>query len=57
MERTLVDALIELEIQVVLKVPVVVGGYEVLKQFPHQSDFYEGDPVLVVMVDPFSTKK
>ena len=55
MERTLVDALIELEIQVVLKVPVVVGGYEVLKQFPQYSNFYGDDPALVVMVvvDPF----
>ena len=55
MEITLVEALVELEIQVVLEVSVVVEGYEVFKQFPHHSDFYGGDPALVVMVvvDPF----
>ena len=30
-EKTLVEALVELEIQVVFGVSVVVGGYEVLK--------------------------
>ena len=44
MEKTLVKALVELEIQVVLKVPVVVEGYEVLKQFPQPSDFYGTTP-------------
>ena len=59
MERTLVEALVKLEIQVVLEVSVVVGGYEVLKQFPQPSNFYEGNPALVVMVvvDPFSTRR
>ena len=57
-ERILVDALVELEIQVVLGVPVVVRDYEGLKQFPHQLDFYRGVPALVVMVvDPFSTRR
>ena len=50
MERTLVEALVELEIQVVLEVSVVVGGYEVLKQFSQHSDFYEDDPALIMMV-------
>ena len=55
MERTLIEALVELEIQVVLEVLVVVGDYGVLKQFPQHSDFYGDDPTLVVMVvvDPF----
>ena len=57
MERTLVEVLVELEIQVVSEIPVVVevGGCEVLKQFPQRSDFYGDDPALVVMVvvDPF----
>ena len=55
MERTLIEALVELEIQVVLEVLVVVEGYEVLKQFPQYSNFYGDDPALVVMVvvDPF----
>ena len=33
-ERIPVEALVELEIQVVLEVVVVVGDYGVLKQFP-----------------------
>ena len=54
MERILVEALVELEIQVVLGVLVMVGGYEVLKHLFYQSHFYGGDPALVVMVvDPF----
>ena len=63
MERTLVEALVELEIQVVLEVLVVVEvevmGCEVLKQFPQCSDFYGDDPALVVMVvvDPFLQRK
>ena len=59
MERTLVKALVKLEIQVVLEVLVVVKGYEVLKQFPQHSDFYGDDPALVVMVvvDPFLQKE
>ena len=54
-ERIPVEALVELEIQVVLEVLVVVGDYGVLKQFSQHSDFYEDDPALVVMVvvDPF----
>ena len=36
----------------------MVGGYEMLKQLPHQSDFYGDDPALIVMVvDPFSTRR
>ena len=59
MERTLVEALVELEIQVVLKVLIVIGDYEVLKQFSQHSDFYGDDPALVVMVvvDPFLQKE
>ena len=59
MEKTLVEALVELEIQVVPEVPVVVGGYEVLKQFSQHSDSYGDDPALVVMVvvDSFYKKK
>ena len=55
MERTLVEALVEFEIQVVLEVLVVVGDYGVLKQFSQHSDFYGDDPALIVMVvvDPF----
>ena len=50
-----IEALVELEIQVVLEVLVVVGDYEALKQFPQHSNSYEDDPTLVVMVvvDPF----
>ena len=47
----------ELEIQVVPEIPIVVGGYKVLKQLPHQPDFYGYDPAPVVTVDPFSTKE
>ena len=59
MERTLVEALVEPEIQVVLEVLVVVRDYGVLKQFSQHSDFYEDDPALVVMVvvDPFLQKE
>ena len=55
MERTLVEALVELEIHVVLEVLVVAGDYGVLKQFSQHSNFYGDDPALVVMVvvDPF----
>ena len=58
-ERILVEALVVLEIQVVLGVMIVVGDYEVLKQFFHHSNFYGGDPALVVMVvvDPFLQKE
>ena len=57
-ERTLVEALVVLEIQIVLGVLVVIEDYEVLKQLPHQSDFYGDDPALVVVVmDPFSTRR
>ena len=54
-ERIPVEALVELEIQVVLEVLVVAGDYEVLKQFPQHSDSYGDDHALVVMVvvDPF----
>ena len=47
----------ELEIQVVPKVSVVVGDYEISKQPLHQSEFYGDDPALVVVVDPLSTKE
>ena len=57
MERTLVEELVELEIQVVLGILVMVGGYEVLKQLSYQSNFYGGDPALVVVVDSFSTRR
>ena len=54
-EKIPVEALVELEIQVVLEVLVVVGDYGVLKQFSQHSNSYEDDPALVVMVvvDPF----
>ena len=54
-ERIPVEALVELEIQVVLEVLVEVGDYGVLKQFPQHSNSYEDDPAIVVMVvvDPF----
>ena len=50
MERTLVEALVELEIQVIPEIPIVVEDYGVLKQFPQHSDFYGDDPALVMMV-------
>ena len=56
-ERTLVETQVKLEIQVVPKVLVVVGNYEVPKQPFHQLEFYRDDPVLVVVVDPLSIKE
>ena len=56
-ERTLVEAQVELEIQVVPKISIAVGDYEMPKQPPHQSDFYADNPALVVVVDPLSTKQ
>ena len=47
----------ELEIHIVPEDSVVVGGYEVLKQPPHQPDSYGDDLALVMVVDPFSTKE
>ena len=47
----------KLEIQVVLRVSVVVGDYEVSKQSFHQFEFYGDDLAFVVVVDPFSTKE
>ena len=48
-EKILVEV-VELEIQVVLEILVVVEDYGVLKQFPQDSDSYEDDPALAVMV-------
>ena len=56
-ERTLVEAWVKLEIQVVPEVPIVVGDYEVPKQPLHQLEFYENDPALIMVVDPLSTKE
>ena len=47
----------ELEIQIVPRVSITVKDYEMPKQPSHQSDFYGDDPALVVVVNPFSTKR
>ena len=57
MERIPTVAWVRLEIQVVLRVLVVVEEHEVSRQPPHLLEFYGDGLTLVVVVDPLSTKE
>ena len=56
-EKTLVIAWVGFQIQVVLRVLVMVEEHEVSRQLSHLLEFYGDDHALVVVVDPLYTKE